>query len=183
MEIVGLDLAGKKTNDTGVCLLKEVEGDKTVSCLTLKSDQKLLEFIKTNKPDLVAIDAPLTFKGETRYCDRVLAEYGALSPTLPGMRVLADRGGRLAQTLFRENIKVIEVFARACSKILGVADSKDYNMQKKMMGLELLGDINTRLLTRDELDAVCCAITGYLHLMGKTKTVGEKDCEIILPEI
>ncbi|MBD3261193.1 MAG: hypothetical protein GF334_05840 [Candidatus Altiarchaeales archaeon] len=183
MRVVGLDLAGKETNESGVCLLEEVDGVKSVTCSIQYSDQQIHDFIFDVNPDLVAVDAPLTFGGETRECDRLLANYGALPPTLPGMRSLADRGKKISESLSEKNIKSIEVNARACIKILGVGENKEYGMQKKIMGLDLSGDVNTRLLTRDELDAVCCAITGYLHLAGKTRAMGDEDCLIILPQI
>jgi hypothetical protein len=45
------------------------------------------------------------------------------------------------------------------------------------------GDINRRLLIKDELDAISAAVTAYLHLMGQTKTIGDESGSIVIPSV
>ena len=55
--VVGIDLAGSPRRDTGVCALR---GMTLTSIETLHTDQEILDFIDLIRPDLVAIDAPLS---------------------------------------------------------------------------------------------------------------------------
>lgn len=184
MKIVGIDLAGNPKNETGFCVL-EVNGEsKTVKTSILHSNPEILDKLKAISPDIIAIDAPLIFSGINRPCDEKLREYGALPVTLRGMEVLARRGSELAKELRKLDFKLIEVFSTASAKILGFYDSKDAEMQKKLMNSGLLGDLQKRFLTKDELDAVFAAITGYLYLNSSTETAGdEKNGIIVIPRV
>ncbi len=183
MKIVGIDLAGNPKNETGFCIL-EVNGEnKTVRTSILHSNSEIIHKLNEISPEIIAIDAPLTFSGINRHCDEKLREYGALPVTLRGMEVLARRGSELAKELRKPEFKLIEVFSTASAKILGFYDSKEVEMQKKLMNSGLLGDLQKRFLTRDELDAVFAAITGYLYLNSSTESVGDKDGTIIIPKV
>jgi predicted nuclease with RNAse H fold len=182
LKVVGVDLAGSPKNPTGVCVLSEEKNLKTVRTELLHSDQEIISKLDELKPDLVALDAPITFEGKNRRCDRELKEYGALPVTLSGMEVLALRGKNLHEKL-KEKHKVIEVYATASAKILGVYHKEDFICQKKLLALDLEGDPNNRILTRDELDAVFAAITGFLHIKGQTKAVGDEEGTIIIPNV
>ena len=182
MRVVGLDLAGNPSNATGYCIL-HAEKTKTVQTRTLHSDEEILSTLSSSKPDLVAVDAPLVYDGQRRLCDDLLRQYGALPVTLPGMEVLAKRGSSLAAQLSERKLPAIEVYANASARILGVYSKKDFTMQKSMMGLSLEGDINSKILTRDELDSVLAALTGYLHLAGQTEKVGQDQATIIVPKV
>jgi len=54
--VSGIDLAGVPHRPTGLCILK---GLKAKTAL-LYSDEEILNYIQNEKPDLVAIDAPLS---------------------------------------------------------------------------------------------------------------------------
>lgn len=179
MKVVGLDLAGMPKNGSGYCLLS-VDKSKTVSCSILHSDEEILEHISSDSPDLIAVDAPLIYDGESRVCDNLLNEYGVLPVTLSGMSKLAVRGSHLYSLFFGD---AIEVSVRASSKILGVYAKDDFNMQKMVMGLDLCGDITQRILYRDEIDSIVAAITGYLYLEGLTEEIGDIRGKIIVPKI
>ncbi len=182
MKIVGIDLAGNPGNDTGFCILT-VDDEKSVSTSILKSDSEILERLKKVQPEIVAIDAPLIFDGRNRLCDEELGEYGALPVTLRGMEVLAKRGTSLADKIRKSNLNIIEIFATASAKILGFYDPDCRNMQKRLMEAKISGDIDRRFLTKDELDAVFAAITGYLYLNGSTLEVGNDDGRIVIPRV
>ncbi|MFH1787945.1 MAG: hypothetical protein ABH834_01035 [Candidatus Altiarchaeota archaeon] len=182
MKVCGLDLAGLPKNPSGFCVLVDEDGVKTVRVKILFSDDEIVRELDDASPDVVALDAPATFSGHNRACDRELEQYGALPVTLPGMEVLARRGTNLAGRIAGKH-KLVEVYAKASAKILGVYAKDDFACQKKLLSLDLSGDPNQRMLTRDELDAVFAAMTGYLHLMGQTKEVGDEDGRIIIPDV
>ena len=183
MMVVGVDLAGSSKNETGFCVLT-VEGErKTVETRVLHSDEDIFSAIAEAKPDLVAVDAPLRYDGVNRKCDELLRQYGALPATLPGMEVLARRGVSVARKLEEMGFGFIEVYSTASAKILGVYSKKEFEMQKNFLSLNLDGDINNKLLIKDELDAVSAAVTGFLHLVGQTKVVGDESGFIVIPSV
>ncbi|HHQ44698.1 MAG TPA: DUF429 domain-containing protein [Candidatus Altiarchaeales archaeon] len=183
MRIIGLDLAGKPSNPTGFCILESDGGCKKVSTSIAYSDDEILEKIFSIQPDLVAVDAPLKYAGVNRLCDEELSRYGALPATLSGMSVLAARGTNLAKKLADAGLKCIEVHSKSSAKILGVYAKDDFDFQKNIMALDVDGGIANRLYSRDELDAVVAAITGYLHLEGATREVGDSAGVIQVPSV
>ena len=187
MKIVGIDLAGNPKNDTGFCDLEVTSGKKSVTTKILHFDVEIIGGVEKTNPEIIAIDAPLTYSGVPRKCDGELREYGSLPVTLRGMEVLAIRGKQLAEELKAKNFKVIEVFSTASAKILGFysepGKSAERKMQKKLLKANLSGDIERKFLTKDELDAVFAAITGYLYLSGSTRTVGDDSGKIVIPEV
>jgi len=182
MRVAGLDLAGSSGNATGYCLL-DVGDVKSVVTRTLHSDDEILRELGSARPDLTAVDAPLVYDGGRRLCDDILREYGALPVTLKGMTVLAERGRALVSKLKAAGLEFIEVYSTASAKILGVYSRNDFTFQKSMTALDLQGDVNTRILSRDELDAVMAAVTAYLHRIGQTRSVGDERGVIIIPKI
>ncbi len=183
MKLIGIDLAGNPRNDTGFCVLEIKDDKKIVRTEILHSDSEIMEKIKEVNPDLIAIDAPLTFSGINRKCDEELQKYGTLPVTLRGMEILAKRGSRLAEELRKENFKLIEIFATGTAKILGLYDSLERNMQKNLLNSGILGDTEKRLLSRDELDSIFAAITGYLYLNNSAESVGDENGRIIIPKL
>jgi predicted nuclease with RNAse H fold len=131
----------------------------------------------------VAIDAPLSKPGQGsfRKADLLLREYGTLPLNMRGMVALTERGIKLKEKI--RNFRLIEVFPRATAILLGYYDADEKVMQKKMLEFGLTGDPERRLLTKDEIDAVSAAITGYLHLQGKTREVGDEEGKIVVPEV
>jgi len=180
MKVIGLDLAGMAKNPTGFCQLMAFAEKEVITSL-MHSDEEILEEIRAIGPDMVAIDAPLDVPVGARRCDTELAEYGVLPASLPGMMTLAKRGLRISKSLKRESIPFCEVSSRASSRILGIYNKDDFSMQKNMMSLDLAGDMNRKILSRDELDSIVCALTGYLHLSGSSKTVGDDAGTIVIP--
>jgi len=161
--VVGIDLAGNEKNRSGFCLLKEEFGQKETKSKTFFTNEEILAEIIRSKPDLVAIDAPLTTKKEDRKCDKEMKKYGALSLSLAGMQTLAKRAWGLRQEIKKMNIPVIEIFPRATEKIMGL--ERDSLSKSTHQG-----------------DAILAAITGFLHLEKKTKEVGDAEGKIIIPK-
>ncbi len=183
MKVVGIDLAGNPKNDTGFCVMEVSDGRKYVSTSILHSNSDIIDKLREINPELIAIDAPLTYSGVNRKCDQELHKYGALPVTLRGMEILARRGSELAGELRRMNFNFIEVFSTATAKILGFHDEKESLMQKNLLKSGIQGDVGSRFLSKDELDAVFAAITACLHLSASTEAVGNDNGCIIIPRV
>jgi len=147
MKVVGIDLAGKAENPTGFCLLDET-GAKTK---LLFSDMEILKEVEDTKPDCIAIDAPfwLPQVGIWRTSDEKLLKRGfqPISPAFPTMRLLVLRASHLVKVLKERGYNVIEVFANASEKVLGLSKEPRKN--------------------KDEYDALLCALTAKAYLEGK----------------
>ena len=192
MIVIGIDLAGSEKRNTGICVLNE---NFETKCFVVHTNKEILELVEKFKPDLIAIDAPLSLpKGRKsldrkekihfRECDRKLLELGIkfFPITLGPMRMLTRRGIKLRKILEKKGYKVIEVYPGATQDILKIA-RKNVSLRKLRNGLKKLGiKIEKRKLTHDELDAITAAFTGYLHLKGKTISLGdEKEGVIVIP--
>ena len=169
LKIIGIDLAGKTKNPTGVCLLN----DNKLEFKILNNDKKILQTCLDFKPDIIAIDAPI-MKGipRIRKADRIMKKYKALPPSFQSMKKLTIRGSKLAEKL---NVcyKVIEVFPTATAKILGVYN-KNYKETAEKLGI--------KIRKKHELDAYLCCLTARLFLEEKAVKIGDKDGKIIVPK-
>jgi predicted nuclease with RNAse H fold len=192
MKILGIDLAGSEKRKTGICILDE---KLIANSFFVFSDKEILDLIEKEKPDLIAIDAPLSLpKGRKslkrkskihfRECDRELWKLGIkfFPITLGPMRKLTERGIRLKKIL-EKKYKVIEVYPGATQDILKIP-RKQKGLRKLKRGLERLGiKILKKNPNGDELDAITSAFTGFLYLKGKYVAIGdEKEGQIILPK-
>jgi predicted nuclease with RNAse H fold len=192
MIIVGIDLAGSKKRNTGICVLNEKLKAK---CYIVKTDEEILKIVENVKPDLIAVDAPLSLpKGRKslerkenvhfRECDRRLLELGIkfFPITLGPMRMLTKRGIKLRKILEKKGYSVIEVYPGATQDILKIP-RKNVSVKELLSGLKKLGiHVEKRKLTHDELDAITAAYTGYLHLKGMSLALGnQKEGTIIIP--
>jgi predicted nuclease with RNAse H fold len=192
MKILGIDLAGSEKRKTGICILNE---KLEAICFCLFTDKEILDLIEKEKPDLIAIDAPLSLpKGRKslkrkskihfRECDRELwkLKIKFFPITLGPMRKLTERGIKLRKIL-EKKCKVIEVYPGATQDILKVK-RKQKGLKKLKKGLEKLGiKISKQNPNGDELDAITCAFTGFLYLKGNFNAIGEKaEGQIILPQ-
>jgi len=172
--IIGLDLAGVATNPSGWALMK----NKAISTRQLHHDEEILKSSTDCRPHLIAIDAPLSLpkKGTTRKADREMHKQGypVLPPRFSAMEKLTLRAIRIAQEITIMGLNVIEVHPTSTRKALKmpVRDWKKIQMIFIRIGLE--GDLKTRTLTSHEIDAVTAALTGHLHLQGKTELIGDE---------
>ncbi|KXA96504.1 hypothetical protein AKJ38_03180 [candidate division MSBL1 archaeon SCGC-AAA259I14] len=177
MKTIGIDLSGKEENPTGIAILREryIESD------ILYSTEHIVERCQSEKPDIVGIDAPLSAPegGGFRSSDRMLIErgYRVLPPTFGGMKILTERGIRLAGNLRELGYKVIEVHPLTSGLILFNTKSRNEwvsNLLDESWDLDLGS-------TDHEIDSAIAAITGLLYLMDRTEEVGEEDDLIIIP--
>ena len=194
MIVIGIDLAGSERRNTGICILNE---NLDAKCFVVHKDEEILDLIEKFKPDLIAIDAPLSLpKGRKsldrrekihfRECDKKLFELGIkfFPITLGPMRMLTKRGIKLRKILERKGYKVIEVYPGATQDILKIP-RKSVSLKKLLNGLKKLGiKTEKKELTHDELDAITAAYTGYLHLKGMSLSLGDpKEGVIIIPKL
>jgi len=182
--IVGIDLAGVATNPSGWALLE----NKAVSTHHLYHDEEILKHIMDCRPNFIAIDAPLSLpeKGTLmRKADREMYKrgYPVFPPRFPAMEKLTLRAIRMVQEIKKRGFNVIEVHPTSTRKALKMP-SKDWRkIQTIFIRIGLEGDLKTRTLTNHEIDAVTAALTGYLHLQGKTELIGdEKEGYIVVPK-
>ena len=191
MSIVGLDLAGVESRPTGLCVLRHMEA---WTCLVY-TDEEVLEKIEESKPEIVAIDAPLSLPTgresieqrtnvHLRECDKELLRRGIkfLPITLGPMRKLTNRGMSLRRTLENKRLRVIEVYPGGAQDVLGIP-RKQRGLDRLREGLEKAGvsGLNSRM-SDHELDAVTCALVGKLHVEGKSVTYGTSDQAIVMPQ-
>lgn len=163
MRSVGIDLAGLEKNPTGFCILDFNKKEGIVTKI-LFTDNEIIKETRDAHPDIVCIDAPLSFPKSDyfRTSDILLRQKGfrPLSPMLPAMKVLTERGIGLQARLQQLGFKVIEVFPRATERILGLEKERRANEHK--------------------YDALLCALTGKFYLEGKYELVGG---EIVIPKV
>ena len=186
MRILGIDLAGKEENETGICIL---DGDK-FSLSTIHTDNEILKLADKLEPTLIIIDAPLSLPkgrcclekecdcavgGHFRQAERDMRSYGRVLPlTFKGMKMLTMRGIRISSHL-KQKYNVIESHPRTSQKLLGYDDpvsclSKFFRIPAN--------------LTMHELDAGLLVLTGFLYLKKQCIKLGDpNEGLIIVPDI
>jgi predicted nuclease with RNAse H fold len=191
MVIVGLDLAGVETRPTGFCLLDGMKAETSL----LYTNEEVLSKTFDSKPQVVAIDAPLSLPlgrksiedrtgTHFRECDRELLKIGIkIFPiTLGPMRKLTQRGIQLREILESRGFAVLEVYPGGAQDVLGLP-RKQKGLEKLRVGLEKMGLKGlTNQMSDHELDAVTCAFVGKLFLEEKTVTYGSPHRELVMPK-
>lgn len=178
MRIAGIDLAGSEKGNTGFCI---IEGRK-MRTKVLHTDAEIAAELKKEKPGIVGIDAPLTLppgrkkiadrKGaHFRKCDLELRKMGIrfFPITLGPMRMLTERGMRLAGKIRRMGIRCEEVYPGAAYDICGVPRKSQDAIRKwiKKLGFRLEGG-----KTQDELDACAGAVSVWMLAKGRAGKAG-----------
>jgi len=180
--IIGIDLAGTEKNPTGWALWK----NKVVSTCHLYENQEIFEHLTKFEPILVAIDAPLSLpkRGTMRKADKEMYRHGypVFPPRFPAMKKLTLRAIGIIQQIKREKLHIIEVHPTSTRKALKISTKDWEKIQNIFLHVGLKGDMEARVLTPHEIDAVTAALTGYLYLQGKTELIGdEKEGYIVVP--
>lgn len=176
MRAVGIDLAGKETNPSGFAVLEGHE----IKTRLVGSDEEIVRLCICERPDVVAIDAPLSFprEGNLRSADSQLIHHGyrVLPPTLGGMRILTERGIRLAKKLRARSISVVEIHPRTSGRILFGSPSRGrWLLELKRRGWKVRGSARDH-----EIDAAIAALTGFFYLRRRTREVGELEEGLIV---
>lgn len=178
MRVIGIDLAGKESNPSGFAILLNRE----VETRLVYPDEGLLQLCALERPDVVAVDAPLSLprEGNLRAADARLIHLGyrVLPLTFGGMRALTGRGIQLAKKLRARSIRVIEIHPHTSGRILfGTPNREEWLLKLEREGWEIRGGESDH-----EVDAAIAALTGLLYLRKKTEEVGElEEGTIIIP--
>jgi predicted nuclease with RNAse H fold len=189
--IAGIDLAGVPHRPTGWCVLKGLKARTGL----LYSDEEILSRVRENKPDLIAIDAPLTLPpgrksmeertgSHFRPCDEELRrrKIRFFPITLGPMRGLTERGIRLRKILEKEGFRVVEIYPGGAQDVWRIPRARN-DLPGLRRGLGHLGAKGLKTESTDhELDAVTGALVGRLFLQGKAEVYGDfKSGAIIMP--
>ena len=179
---IGIDLAALSKNPTGIAQLK----DKTAKTSLVYTNKEILEYITSNVPSLIAIDAPLSMppKGEAfRKADREMVKkgYRVFPPTFPAMKTLTLRAIKLNKLIDKNKYKTIEVHPTSTRKALQMPPKDWKTIQQTLKTLGLKGELEKRPLTTHEIDAVTAALTATLHLAKQTEQAGDEKACIIVP--
>lgn len=184
--VVGIDLTGGGKRGSGVATI----AGNDIEVLTINQDEDILAYVRSRRPHVVSIDAPLSLPegrahvgdddparatvGIMRWSERELKRRGVnVYPCLlPSMQNLTARGIRLAEILRTEGIACIESYPGAAQDIL--------SMPRKGVGIEFLRratedagwSLPDHALTHDELDAVTSAIVGVFFLDDRYEALG-----------
>ncbi|RLG53209.1 MAG: DUF429 domain-containing protein [Thermoproteota archaeon] len=179
MKAAGIDLTGSESKATSIAI---VSGGK-IRLYRATADHEIIEVVSREKPDVIAIDAPLTkpHEGYLRKLERKAAKEGIklLPPMLRGMRKLTERGVRLRRALEERGFNVIEVHPTSSRKILGISGSLE-EAWKNALGIAKVSTSPDIKPSRDDLDALLAAITGIYYLKGKYRSI-KGEGELILP--
>ncbi|MEM1539860.1 MAG: DUF429 domain-containing protein [Candidatus Bathyarchaeia archaeon] len=173
--IMGIDLAGKEENPTGLAVLR---GKSVETCL-IYTDKEILENVTRTNPKIVAIDAPLTRpkSGIFRKADKELIKkgYRIFPPGLPAMKTLTLRAIRLNKLITELGAQTIEVHPTSTRKALGMPAKDWKTIQNILNRIGLAGSISQRTLAPHEIDAVTAALTGYFYMKSLTESVGDHE--------
>ena len=190
MIVVGLDLAGAQTRQTGFCKLTDLNATTTV----LYTDQEILSTIEESHPKVIAIDAPLSLPPGRKSIEEKTSEHLREADkellrrrikffpiTLGPMRKLTERGMNLKAILDLRGYCVFEAYPGGAQDILGIP-RKQRGLDKLKSGLEAQGITGLKgELTDHELDAVTCALVAKMYLEGKAVIYGDQSNGILMP--
>jgi predicted nuclease with RNAse H fold len=192
----GIDLAGSKRRPTGICVL---EGRKA-NVWVVHTDREVLEAVGEDS-QVVAIDAPLSLprgrcclrddcpcagRAHFRACDLELRHMKIkfFPITLGPMRLLTLRGLALKGNLEKRGLRVFETYPGAAQDIWRIPRHKDLQgLREGLKRFKLKGNWSRREVTKDELDALTCALVARENLRGNTVTIGDpEEGLMILPK-
>jgi len=194
--LVGLDLAGSEKRPSGICLLEGNRADVSV----LYTDEEILRAIG-DRVRAVAIDAPLSLpkgrcclrdecacsgKAHFRLCDLELRKMKIkfFPITLGPMRQLTVRGLALKNQLEAMGLRVFETYPGAAQDIWSIPRQKDLpGLKRGLKRFKLRGNWSRPDVTKDELDALTCAIVAREERRGNAMVIGDpEEGVMILPK-
>jgi predicted nuclease with RNAse H fold len=177
----GVDLSASPKKKSAYAVLYE-----DLTCVTgfFKHDDELVEKVEKYSPEVVGIDAPLSFpqKGYYRLCEKALRRLGirAFSPIFEGMRSLTLRAIQLRSKLEKRGYEVIEIYPGGTQDMLGLP-RKNKSREKLYLGLRSLGLRFPESRNGDLLDAVTAALTVFAYKKEEYILVSSSDgCRLVL---
>lgn len=179
--IAGVDLAGVEKNRTGLAKIRIIDSDTSniIASLVYKkafTNSDILSFC--SDASIVAIDSPLTLplneNDMARELDKEMTKRGfRVFPALfSGMKKLTFRAIELKEHLLSKGKKVIEVHPKSTLRKLGITHSEI---------LRYLKIHSQNRISKDEMDAIVCALTGLAYFLGEVETIEAEDGILYLP--
>jgi predicted nuclease with RNAse H fold len=96
--------------------------------------------------------------------------------TLGPMRQLTVRGLRLKEKLENRGIEVFETYPGAAQDIWEIPRQKNpEGLKRGLRRFKVSGNWQGREVTKDELDALTCALVAREYLRGKTMAIGDPE--------
>jgi HAD superfamily phosphoserine phosphatase-like hydrolase len=199
LRCIGIDLAASPLRESGVAVIEKGE---LLTTKLLYSDSEIIQFVLSNQPALVAIDAPLTLpngSGGTygsRMCDRILQgmkgkycknpNFAPFSPSL--IAPLMIRGYTLQKRLLDKVYGIIEIHPGTTIEFLELSPSTlDRRKWRKEDWVRLLFNLKKQIHIIESIppnphliDSIIAAYTAKLHVDGKTKRIGDEEEGIII---
>jgi predicted nuclease with RNAse H fold len=188
IKVVGIDLAGSEKRPTGMCFLEGNQARVSV----VHTDDEILKAIGEDVR-AVAIDAPLSLpkgrcclrdecqcagRAHFRICDLELRRMKIkfFPITLGPMRQLTIRGLALKEKLEKVGLRVFETYPGAVQDLWGIPRQKDpQGLKQGLKRFKLKGNWLSPGVTKDELDALTCAIIAREDLVGNTIAIGDPE--------
>jgi predicted nuclease with RNAse H fold len=171
MRLIGIDLAARTTNVSGIATYE----DGRIRTYSVYSDENILEIIKNFKPDVVAIDAPLVVVDKPfRSAEKEMQQLGykLLPLNMPDMLDLAKRASSIKYAV--ENItKLIECHSSSTKKALNV------NNTKELKNVKFLNIVKNE----HESDAIFAVVTALFFKENNYDSFGDdEEGYIIIPK-
>jgi len=105
-----------------------------------------------------------------------------LRPLFPAMEKLTLGPIEITKKIIKEGLDIIETHSASTRKALKMSTKNWQKIQEIFISMGLEGDLKTRTLTPYKTGAVTAALTGRLHLKGKTELIGDnKEGYIVVP--
>ncbi|MEM1555650.1 MAG: DUF429 domain-containing protein [Desulfurococcaceae archaeon] len=175
IRVAGLDLSGTINKPSGLAIVEEFE---ILYLDLLISDEDIIRVVKSYRPMVIAIDSPFSHAEGYREIDLVLKRMGfrVLPPGWRGMKLLVNRCLSIRRALEEIGITTIETHPNSCLK-----SSNCYTYEKLFSELNWLNYLGR---SRDELDALICALVALFYVRNKAIKVEASDGTIyLLPKI
>jgi predicted nuclease with RNAse H fold len=168
--VAGVDLSGSERRPSGIAILH----DGGLYVHRLYSDEEILRKLLEFNVKIVAVDSPLALSSSFRDVDRSMIKLGlrVLPPGWRGMRLLVERGIKLASSLSSLGILVLETHPRSALKTSKCGSLSELASK---MGFSQPGR-----LSRDEEDALIAAFVSLKFLQGEVIEVEGADGRIFL---
>lgn len=197
--IVGIDLAGKTSSRTGLCLLEGNFAQTKVA----HTDEDIIQFVQNSQPNLISIDAPLSLpKGRSnvydddpsrktagimRYCERELKhrDINSYPALIRSMQELTKRGICLAEQFRKIGYPVIECFPGAAQDVVQLPRKRtDESLLKQgLIKFGINGPFRKQPICHDELDAITASLVGQFFISGFYEPLGiPEENDMIIPQ-
>ena len=181
VKVLGLDLSSRECKESGYALLSL--NLEIIDLGKFHYNSEILNFITTQHPDLVSIDAPLSFGDKGfRKCEKLMLKSGfRVYPTsIKWMSNLTKRGIYIANKIRRLGIRVIETHPTSSLRAAGFKGNYKSN-NEVIQFISKRWNLKVKTGTsRHIVDAVIAAISGIYYLRNKALIFKADDGEIVL---